>query len=270
MMKETIDVGRFEIEGQTINVTSVNDAVDSMIDRLKLRESFLVFTLNLDHLVKLRSDEKFRDAYRSAGFVTADGFPVVTLAGLDGILIERTAGSDLILPMCRSAAANGLSIFLFGTTLPALCAAARSLFAQIPGLDIRGVFSPPGGFSENSDIADEAIRVIAESGARICFVALGPPKQEIFAAAAKKRTLGVAFFAVGAGLDFIAGTQTRCPPLFRRLNMEWAWRFVTNPKRLGWRYFRCALLFAELLGRRLLNRPRKADGAPLSGGKKVV
>ena len=233
-------------------------------------ESFVIFTLNLDHLVKLRSDEKFRDAYRNAEFVTADGFPVVTLAGLNGISIERTAGSDLIEPLCRSAAENSLSIFLFGTTLPTLCAAARWLSAQVPELDIRGVFSPPSGFSENTEIADEAIRVIAESGARICFVALGPPKQEIFAAVAKNRTSGIAFFAVGAGLDFIAGTQTRCPPVFRRLNMEWAWRFVTNPRRLGWRYFRCALLFVELLGRRLLNRPHKADDAALSEDKNAA
>jgi len=266
-MKQIADIGLFEIEGQTINVASVKDAVDSIITRLRQPESFLVFTLNLDHLVKLRSNEKFRDAYRSVEFVTADGFPVVTLAGLDGVSIERTAGSDLIEPLCRSAAMNDLSIFLFGTTLSALCAVARQLTTQIIDLDVRGVFSPPIGFAENSDIGDEAIRVIAESGARICFVALSPPNQEIFSAAAMKRTAGVAFIAVGAGLDFIAGTQTRCPPLLRRLNLEWAWRLVTNPKRLGGRYLRCALLFAELVGRRILGRHRRVPGADFSGGK---
>jgi N-acetylglucosaminyldiphosphoundecaprenol N-acetyl-beta-D-mannosaminyltransferase len=263
MMKQIVGARRFEIEGQTINVASVNDAVDRVTAQLKQPESFVVFTLNLDHLVKLRSDEKFRDAYRNAEIVTADGFPVVTLAGLDGISIERTTGSDLIEPLCLSAAKNGFSIFLFGTTLTALCAAARRLSARVPGLDVRGVFSPPSGFAEGSDISDEAIRIIAESGARICFVALGPPKQEIFAAAAKRLTSGVAFLAVGAGLDFIAGTQTRSPPLFRRLNMEWAWRFTTSPKRLGGRYIRCALLFAELLGSRVLYRRRKVSGADL-------
>lgn len=269
-MKQNIRAGQYDIEGQTINVVSPKDALNRIICRITQPESFVIFTLNLDHLVKLRSNEKFREAYFNAELVTADGFSVVMLAKLDGISIERTAGSDLIEPLCRSAATNGFSIFLFGATLPTLCSAAARLSARVPGLDIRGVFSPPNEFSEKSEAADEAIRVISESGAQICFVALGPPKQEIFAAVAKQRTSGVAFFAVGAGLDFIAGTQTRCPPLLRQLNMEWAWRFATNPKRLGWRYFRCALLFAELLGRRLLNRPRKADGAPLSGGKKVV
>jgi exopolysaccharide biosynthesis WecB/TagA/CpsF family protein len=151
-------------------------------------------------------------------------------------------------------AMNDISVYFFGTTLSTLCAVARRLTTQFIGLDVRGVFSPPIGFAVDSDIADEAIRVIAESGARICFVALSPPLQEIFAAAAMKRTADVAFVAVGAGLDFIAGTQTRCPLLFRRLNLEWAWRLVTNPKRLGGRYLRCAFLFAELVGRRILPR----------------
>ena len=247
----------FEIEGQTIDIACMQDANDRILAKLERPASFAVFTLNLDHLVKLRSDEEFRDAYRNAEIVTADGFPVVTLAGLDGISIERTTGSDLIEPLCRAAAINSIPIFLFGTTLSTLCAVGRLLTAQFDGLEVRGVFSPPNGFAADTEIGEEAIRVIAESGARICFVALSPPKQEIFAAKAMKRTAGIAFVAVGAGLDFIAGTQTRSPMLLRRLNLEWAWRLATNPKRLGLRYLRCAILFVQLLLRSILAKRLK-------------
>ena len=259
MLDKSSNVRAFTIEGQTISIRSIEDAVAKIIDRLKRPKSFLVFTLNLDHLVKLRDDKKFRDAYRNAEFVTADGFPVVTLAGLAGIPIERTAGSDLIEPLCRAAATNGLSVFFLGTTLPALGAVARQLTTRIEALDVRGIFSPPMGFDENSAIADEAIRVIRESGARICFVALSPPLQEIFAATAMKRTFDIAFVVIGAGLDFIAGTQTRCPPTLRQLNLEWAWRLGSNPKRLGIRYLRCAILFAELLGRGFFGGKSKGE-----------
>ena len=269
-MKRYSSLGLFQIEGQWINVASVKEVVDRIIVRLKQPGSFLVFTLNLDHLVKLRSDEKFREAYQMAEFITADGFPIVTLAGLDGISIERTAGSDLIDPLCRSAAVNGIPIFFFGTTLAALCSVARKLTARIPNLDIRGVFSPPIGFGEKEDDSEAAIRVIVESGARICFLALSPPKQEIFAAAAMKRSAGISFIAVGAGLDFIAGTQTRSPQLLQRLNLEWAWRLATNPKRLGGRYLRCAILFVELLGRRIFGRSRMAESAGTSKSGKIM
>ena len=258
MIQQPAKAEHFVIEGQTINVASVESTVTDIVARLKeSKKSFLVFTLNLDHLVKLRRDQEFRAAYRCAELVTADGFPIVTLAGLDGVSIQRTAGSDLIGPLCRSAAANELSIFLLGTTLSVLCAVARQLTTRIDGLDIRGVFAPPRGFSAESDIADECIRVLAESGARICFVALSAPLQEIFAAAAMKRTAGVAFVAIGAGLDFIAGTQIRSPMLLRQLNLEWLWRLGSDPRRLAGRYMRCAILFAELLGRRILGRRRK-------------
>lgn len=268
MMNQIANVANFKIEGQTINVASIENAVDRIITRIRQPSSFLVFTLNLDHLVKLRSDQRFRDAYRNAEVITADGFPVVALAELDGIDIERTAGSDLIKPLCQAAALNGNSIFFFGTALSTLCAVAQRLTTEIANLDVRGIFSPPRGFSVDSDIADEAIRVIEESGAQICFVALSPPLQEVFAAAAMKRTTGVAFIAVGAGLDFIAGTQKRCPPLLQQLNLEWAWRLVTNPKRLGGRYLRCAFLFGELLGRRALGRHRKlVDVNPVKSEK---
>ncbi len=244
----------FEIEGQRINITSIEEAVTRIVTRLQRPESFLVFTLNLDHLVKLRSNKRFCDAYRNAEFVTADGFPLVTLARRDGISIKRTTGSDLIEPVCCAAAANGLPIFLFGTTLPTLCTAASRLTTRIKGLEISGVFSPPSGFETSSDLAEEAVRIIAESGARVCFVALSPPKQEIFAATAMKHAPGVAFIAIGAGLDFIAGTQLRSPALLCQLNLEWAWRLATNPRRLGLRYVRCAILFAELLWRRILGK----------------
>jgi exopolysaccharide biosynthesis WecB/TagA/CpsF family protein len=255
MIQQSAKAEHFVIEGQTINVASVESTVSGIVARLKgSKESFLVFTLNLDHLVKLRRDQEFRAAYRSAEFVTADGFPIVTLARLDGVSIQRTAGSDLIEPLCRSAAENELPIFLLGTTLSVLCAVARQLTARIDGLDIRGVFAPPGGFSAKSSIADECIRVLTGSGARVCFVALSAPLQEIFAAAAMKRATGIAFVAIGAGLDFIAGTQIRSPLLLRQLNLEWLWRLCSDPRRLAGRYMHCAILFAELLGRRLLGR----------------
>ena len=43
-----------------------------------------VFTLNLDHVVKMRKDAVFRRAYRRAGLITADGFPIVLAGRLQG------------------------------------------------------------------------------------------------------------------------------------------------------------------------------------------
>lgn len=239
-----------------VNVRSIGDAVEQIVDRLKRPGSFLTFTLNVDHLVKLRKDRHFRDAYARAELVTADGFPLVMLARMEGHEIERTTGSDLIEPLCQEAAERGLPVFFFGTSLDALCKAGQKLPARVRGLEISGAFSPPLGFSVDSAVSREGMDVIARSGARICFVALSPPLQEVFAAHAVAGIEGVAFICIGAGLDFIAGKQIRCPVILQRLNLEWAWRICTNPSRLTVRYVKCALLLCEIVPRKVFAKLR--------------
>src|SRR5262245_56904383 len=83
-----------------------------------------VFTLNLDHVVKMRKDATFRAAYRRAGLITADGFPIVLACGLQGKRINRVAGSDLIAPICAEAARSSKSIYLFGSSSQVLIKAS--------------------------------------------------------------------------------------------------------------------------------------------------
>jgi exopolysaccharide biosynthesis WecB/TagA/CpsF family protein len=178
--------------------------------------------------------------------IERNGFPIVAFARMEGVSLERATGSDLIVPLCREAAALGYPVYLFGSTFETLCVAGRNLSATIPGLQIAGVMAPPANFDVTSMIADDAIELIGQSGARICLVALGAPRQELFSARAVDKTIGMAFLGIGASLDFIAGTQTRCPRWVRKLNLEWAWRAASNPRRLVPRYAACAALFARL------------------------
>jgi len=251
--------GLVEIDGQLITARNLAESVHSIMQRLADTRSFSVCTLNLDHLVKLRTNQAFRDAYAKAEIVIPDGFPIVAFARMKGVQLERAAGSDLIAPLCREAAASGYPVYLFGSTLDTLCAAGRALRRSFPDLEIAGAYAPPHHFDVASREADEAIRIIGQSGARICLVALGAPGQELFAARAVDAVEGVAFLGIGASLDFIAGTQTRCPVILRKLNLEWAWRAASDPRRLVPRYAACAALFAQLYARYAWRnlRPRK-------------
>src|SRR5215813_13179349 len=137
-----------------------------------------VFTLNLDHLVKMRKHAMFRRAYRRAGLITADGFPIVLACRLQGKHVSRVAGSDLIAPISAEAARSGKSIYLFGSSLQVLTKASGLLQERNPGLTIAGVFAPPQGFDPTSEDARRCLATIGNSGADLCFVALGAPKQE--------------------------------------------------------------------------------------------
>ena len=91
------------------------------------------------------------------------------------------------------------------------------------------------------------ISIISQSGAMICFVALGAPRQELFAARAIEETTNIAFIGIGGGLDFIAGTQIRCPRIVRHLYLEWAWRF-SQPATLGHSLFSLRDLASHSVG----------------------
>jgi exopolysaccharide biosynthesis WecB/TagA/CpsF family protein len=239
-----------------VNAATLDDAVRQTMSRVRAGRGFTLFTLNLDHLVKRREDASFRAAYARADIVTADGQPVVGLARRDGAELERTTGADLVLPLCAAAEAERVPVFLFGSSEESLDLARARLTARFPRLDVRGCESPPMGFDPRSEAALQAGRRIAASGARLCFVALGAPKQEIFADRMAHAAGGVGYVCIGAALDFISGGQTRAPVLFQRTGLEWAYRLLFNPARMWRRYARCALLYARL---------RLATAAPRGG-----
>jgi exopolysaccharide biosynthesis WecB/TagA/CpsF family protein len=104
---------------------------------------------------------------------------------------------------------------------------------------------------------------LAASGARVCFLALGAPKQEILAARGFARHPGLGFVSIGAGLDFIAGHQTRAPVWVRRIAAEWLWRMLGNPRRLARRYLECIAILPSLTRRAIASR--QARDARFSG-----
>lgn len=233
----------FLVEGVNVRTWSLEEASSRICDELGGGTSFSVFTINLDHVVKLRGDKLFRAAYDRARVVLADGFPIVLAGRLQGQTLSRTPGSDLIEPLCAEAARRGISVVLFGSTFETLAASARHLKSRHPELAISGVYAPPDGFDALSDAAREGIDFIKQSGAALCFLALGAPKQEIFADRCLGETDGVSFICIGAGLDFLSGRQKRAPKAFQAIGCEWLWRMALNPRRLARRYMDCLMVF---------------------------
>ncbi len=235
------------IDGWKVNIANQAHAIETIIDAASRDESFEVFTLNLDHLVKLRTDPAFRAAYTRARYVTADGRPVATIAAREDDRIELCTGSDMFEPLIKAAADAELPVYLFGTRDDVLKAAEEKL-AEMTGSRIKvvGSAAPPMGFDPQGEVADQALDEIAASGARLCFVALGAPKQELFAARATERGIPGGFICIGASIDFVAGEQVRAPAIVRRAGFEWVWRLGSNPRRLASRYAKCAVLRAEL------------------------
>lgn len=223
--------------------------------RFRGGQGFALATINLDHLVKLRGDPTFREAYAAQDLVVADGNPIVWLARLARRPVTLVPGSDLVMPLSRLAAAEAIPIALVGTTDAALEAAAAHIAAEAPGARIVARIAPPMGFDPASPTAAELLRRVEDSGARLCFIALGAPKQERLAARGRNEAPSVGFASVGAGLDFLAGNQQRAPQWVRRIAMEWVWRMLSAPRRLVPRYAKCAAILPAEAVNAIRQRP---------------
>ncbi|MGC1494684.1 MAG: WecB/TagA/CpsF family glycosyltransferase [Sulfitobacter sp.] len=237
-----------------VNIATRAALFRALHERLKKRSGFAVATLNLDHLTKLPRDADFAEAYRAHDLVVADGRPVVWLSQLARKPLDLMPGSDLILPMCDLAAEMDVPIALVGSSEDALQGAADALKERTPGLRVVYLHAPPYGFDPIGAAADAIFESLKTSGAALCFIALGAPKQEIFAARGRSQAPKVGFVSIGAGLDFLSGHQVRAPKIMRKLALEWLWRALQSPRRMVPRYAKCFAILPGLVMNALRQR----------------
>ena len=219
-----------------INCPDSDSLLRQVRRNLNENKGFALATINVDHLQRLAEEPAFRRAYAAQDLVCADGNPIVWLSRLAARPVSLAPGSDLVLPLAAEAAAQGLPIGLIGSSDASLALAARAMEARVPGLRVTLTHAPGFPFDPLGDEGDEIIERIRQSGARLCFLALGAPRQEIFAIRARDALGNVGFASIGAGLDFLSGHQRRAPELVRQIKMEWLWRMLSNPRRLAARY----------------------------------
>jgi exopolysaccharide biosynthesis WecB/TagA/CpsF family protein len=237
----------FEFQGRRITVNMPTRAAleSEVLRRFSAGEGFALATVNLDHLVKLAQSRDFLEAYLGQDLVVADGRPIVWLSQLAKRPVELMPGSDMVLPLCRLAAAAGVPVALVGSTDVALADAKAHLEARVPGLDLAWCHAPSGVFDPQGDEAGEILKELNSRGIRLCFLALGAPKQESLAHRGRQEAPLVGFASIGAGLDFLGGHQKRAPLWVRKIAMEWLWRALSSPARMLPRYAKC---FAILPG----------------------
>jgi exopolysaccharide biosynthesis WecB/TagA/CpsF family protein len=235
--------------------TPTRDALfHSVRDRLAAGQGFALATLNLDHLTKLPCDPDFLTAYRAHDLVVADGRPVVWLAAMAKEKLELMPGSDMILPLCALCAELGVPVALVGSSDAALEGAAAALQERVTGLRVSYTHAPPYGFDPTGAQAGKIFEDLEKSGARLCFIALGAPKQEIFAARGRAMAPSIGFASIGAGLDFLSGHQVRAPRIMRALALEWLWRALQSPVRMVPRYAKCFAMLPGLMMQALRQR----------------
>lgn len=229
-----------------INVATHCALMAEVKTRFAQKIGFALATINLDHVTKLEREESFRAAYGAQDLIVADGNPIVWASRIAKTPVDLMPGSELVIPLAQLAAEMDVSVALIGSSEQSLKASGEALQAQAPGLRIAYIHAPAYGFDPTGEAARAILKDLDASGAQLAFLALGAPKQESFAALGRELAPKVGFASIGAGLDFLSGTQVRAPKWMRDLALEWLWRLAGNPRRLFGRYVQSALAFPGL------------------------
>jgi len=197
----------------------------------------LVATANLDHVVTLRKDRLFRESYRRAWLVTADGAPIFAYARLLGIPVpERVTGADLINELAEKLS-PGLHRLFFVTSTDQVARRTEATFLGKgfqPGEVICVVARR--GLQPDQALGDELAEMITRHAPTHLVIAIGACQGQSWLANCGE--LGDLYaLCVGAALEFHLGLKPRAPHWLRRVGLEWLWRVAMEPKRLAGRYF---------------------------------
>ncbi len=189
----------------------------------------VVVTPNAEIAYEAMRDPAFRDLLNRADLILPDGAGVVLGAKiLKTPLKQKVAGIDWAANMLRVFAETGTPLFLLGSKPGIGELAAEQMKLRAPGLIVCGIRD--GYFKDEADVVEQ----INDSGAKALFVCLGAPKQEHFMFNHQAELTSVRVMAgLGGSLDGFAGTVKRAPGWMIKLNLEWLYRLIKEPKRFG-------------------------------------
>jgi N-acetylglucosaminyldiphosphoundecaprenol N-acetyl-beta-D-mannosaminyltransferase len=259
--------GKCNVLGVLVDPVDYNTAVERTMAAAREGRGFAVSPLAVHGIMTgvLNSEHRFR--LNHLDIVTPDGQPVrwgMNLLYGTG-LRDRVYGPVLMLQLCRAAASQRMPIYLYGSSPAVLERLQPALRDRVPGLQIGG--AEPSKFRRTTpeEKGEIAARILA-SAARIVFVGLGCPRQEVFAFEYRD-ALGVPIVVVGAAFDYYAGFLREPPPVVQRAGLQWLYRLMEEPRRLWKRYLIFNPTYLGLLGLQALGlwRPDPTAARPPHG-----
>lgn len=218
----------------SISLGSFSAHIDAIARLAAGRVSSYVCCVNAHMTVEARAPD-FARVVHEADLATADGMPVRYALNLfRGARQDRVAGNDLMPAVLERAAADGLSVYLYGGAEETQRAILQRISKELPALKVAGLHAPPFGELSTMDLRAEAQR-IESTGAQVVLVSLGCPKQERWMGLMKGRVNGV-MLGLGGAFLLYAGMESRAPAWMRSLALEWLYRLCLEPGRLWKRY----------------------------------
>lgn len=194
---------------------------------LKNKEKRFIITVNSETLMKSENDRELENILKGNYSFVPDGIAVVKAAKkLDINISERITGIDIAEHLLNNANVNKYSMYLFGAKEEVIQALVEKIKKEYKNIKLLGYSN---GYVDNKDkIMEDIIKFNPD----ICMIALGIPEQEKLIYKYINKAKNGIYVGVGGSFDVLSGAKLRAPKIFIKLNLEWFYRIITEPKRL--------------------------------------
>ena len=233
---------RIDVLGVGFDNLTLEEAVEAGMDLVRAPGAHYVVTPNPEIVEVCREDPAVMDIVNRADLVLADGIGVIKGAAMLGTPLKgKVPGIEFAAGLLGKLAKEGRSVYLLGAKPGVAELAGKRLSGQYPGLKIAGTHD--GYFQEDAPVVED----IRASGADVVLVCLGAPKQEKWMLHNGSDTGAHLLVGLGGCLDVFSGTVQRAPEAFQKLGLEWFYRLLKNPSRIG-RMMRLPLFLVHVAG----------------------
>jgi len=225
---------------QPVSMASFLDELDTWIAK---GQGAYVCAVCATSLIEASRNPALLDALWQADVNLPDGAPVAwALSALYRHRQDRLAGPTAMVEILGLASRRGYRVLLFGSTPEIQRRLSSRIRMEFPGVMLAGCISPPFRRLSREEDA-EVMRQVHEARPDVVLVSLGAPKQEVWMRQ-HAADLGVPAVGVGAAFEFHVGAIKRAPRWMQKSGLEWAFRLVQQPRRMGYRFASTLPLFA--------------------------
>lgn len=223
------------IRGINFDDVTLEEATSVLAEQMEKGEDMVaVYTPNAEIVQLCIEKNEYFELINSAEMIVPDGIGVIKAAKILGKpMKERVPGVELGEKMIEFCARKGYKVYFLGGKPGVATLASENMTKKYPGLCVVG--ASDGYFKKEGEESDKIIREITRSGAELLFVCLGVPVQEKWIFDNKKRLSNSVkvCMALGGSLDVYSGNVKRAPAFFCKMGLEWFYRFLKQPARIG-------------------------------------
>lgn len=214
-----------------LGVSFINTTQEAFLNVIKSRiinrQNTFIVTANPEIVMYARQDAAYQKILTGADYITPDGIGILKGAAILGTpMPERITGYDTMLALLDWANHTAKSVYLVGAKPEVINDVTKVVTTRYPNLKLAGAHD--GYFADFAPIAAD----IHAQKPDMVFLAVGFPKQEQLIAQYRQQNDGL-WMGVGGSFDVLSGHTKRAPQFFQNHHLEWFYRLITEPSRLG-------------------------------------